>query len=81
MLATSGCQHARSFPYIPSMLKSVLHACLCRYGLFGLHWISEVNGIATPDLDTLLQVIRPLKDGDDARVKMVHLETASPKVI
>lgn len=37
--------------------------------------------MATPDLDALLAVVAPLRDGDDARVKMVHLETGAPKVI
>ena len=51
-----------------------------RYGLFALHWIVEVNGQATPDLDTLLQVVAPLRDGDFARVKVCHLETTQQKV-
>eukprot|EP00775_Hariotina_reticulata_P006275 gene6275-6514_t len=46
-----------------------------RYGLFALHWIMEVNGHATPDLDTLLQVVAPLRDGDFARVKTSHTPT------
>lgn len=51
-----------------------------RYGLFALHWILEVNGQPTPDLDTFLQVVAPLRDGDFARVKVCHLETTQHKV-
>eukprot|EP00878_Enallax_costatus_P023515 GHUV01025015.1.p1 GENE.GHUV01025015.1~~GHUV01025015.1.p1 ORF type:complete len:255 (+),score=89.18 GHUV01025015.1:24-767(+) len=51
-----------------------------RYGLFALHWILEVNGQATPDLDSFLQVVDPLRDGDFARLKVCHLETTQTKV-
>jgi hypothetical protein len=53
---------------------------VCRYGLFALHWILEVNGQATPDLDSFLKVVEPLRDGDFARVKVCHLETTQHKV-
>lgn len=53
---------------------------LHRYGLFALHWILEVNGQHTPDLDTFLNVVQSLKDGDFARVKVCHLETTQHKV-
>eukprot|EP00878_Enallax_costatus_P005445 GHUV01005716.1.p1 GENE.GHUV01005716.1~~GHUV01005716.1.p1 ORF type:complete len:291 (+),score=136.94 GHUV01005716.1:24-875(+) len=52
-----------------------------RYGLFALHWILEVNGQATPDLDSFLQVVDPLRDGDFARLKVCHLETTQTKVL
>ncbi|KAF6255925.1 DegP-type protease [Scenedesmus sp. NREL 46B-D3] len=52
-----------------------------RYGLFALHWILEVNGQATPDLDSFLRVVQPLRDGDFARVKVCHLETTQHKVL
>jgi hypothetical protein len=52
----------------------------CRYGLFALHWILEVNGQPTPDLDSFLGVVQPLRDGDFARVKVCHLETTQHKV-
>jgi hypothetical protein len=53
---------------------------MCRYGLFALHWILEVNRQATPDLDSFLRVVQPLRDGDFARVKVCHLETTQHKV-
>jgi hypothetical protein len=40
----------------------------------------QVNGQLTPDLDTFLSVVAPLKDGDFARVKVCHLETTQQKV-
>lgn len=40
----------------------------------------QVNGQLTPDLDTFLSVVSPLKDGDFARVKVCHLETTQQKV-
>jgi hypothetical protein len=40
----------------------------------------QVNGQPTPDLDTFLAVVSPLKDGDFARVKVCHLETTQQKV-
>ena len=40
----------------------------------------QVNGQPTPDLDTFLSVVSPLKDGDFARVKVCHLETTQQKV-
>uniref|UniRef100_A0A383V519 Pro-apoptotic serine protease NMA111 n=1 Tax=Tetradesmus obliquus TaxID=3088 RepID=A0A383V519_TETOB len=52
-----------------------------RYGLFALHWILEVNGQPTPDLDSFLKVVAPLRDGDFARVKVCHLETTQHKVL
>jgi hypothetical protein len=43
--------------------------------------ILQVNGQPTPDLDTFLSVVSPLKDGDFARVKVCHLETTQQKVM
>ena len=51
-----------------------------RYGLFALHWITEINGTPTTDLDTFLDVTRTLPDGAFVRVKVCHLETTKPKV-
>lgn len=42
--------------------------------------VLQVNGQPTPDLDTFLSVVSPLKDGDFARVKVCHLETTQQKV-
>lgn len=42
--------------------------------------VLQVNGQLTPDLDTFLSVVAPLKDGDFARVKVCHLETTQQKV-
>lgn len=46
-----------------------------------LRLVVQVNGQPTPDLDTFLSVVSPLKDGDFARVKVCHLETTQQKVI
>ncbi|GMH38408.1 hypothetical protein BSKO_06292 [Bryopsis sp. KO-2023] len=52
-----------------------------RYGLYALHWVTELNGVPTPDLDTFLEVARKLKDGSFVRVNLCHLETTKPKVL
>lgn len=46
-----------------------------RYGLYALHWVSEVNGQPTPDLDSFVAAVRSLADGADVRLKTVHLNT------
>lgn len=46
-----------------------------RYGLYALHWISEVNGQRTPDLDSFVAAVLPLADGADVRLKTIHLNT------
>lgn len=50
------------------------------YGLYALHWVSEVNGQPTPDLDAFIAVVRALADGADARVRLVHFESNKSKV-
>ena len=52
-----------------------------RFGLYALYFIVEVNGSATPDLDTFLKVVSPLEDGADVRVTIVHYETTRRKVL
>ncbi|KAL4420764.1 hypothetical protein ABPG75_010420 [Micractinium tetrahymenae] len=52
-----------------------------RYGLYALHWVSEVNGQPTPDLDAFLAVVRQLPDGADVRVRLVHFESSKSKVL
>ncbi|GBF93978.1 protease Do-like [Raphidocelis subcapitata] len=52
-----------------------------RYGLYALHSVIEVNGRPTPDMDTFLEAVEGLKDGDFARVKVCHLETTQYKVL
>eukprot|EP00271_Cylindrocystis_brebissonii_P014135 TRINITY_DN35385_c0_g1_i1.p1 TRINITY_DN35385_c0_g1~~TRINITY_DN35385_c0_g1_i1.p1 ORF type:complete len:1152 (-),score=228.60 TRINITY_DN35385_c0_g1_i1:698-4153(-) len=51
-----------------------------RFGLYALHWITQVNGRPTPDLDTFVQVTQDLKHGEFVRVRSVHL-TGKPKVL
>jgi hypothetical protein len=52
-----------------------------RYGLYALHWITEVNGMATPDHDSFIKAVSTLADASFVRVKLLHLETAQPKVL
>eukprot|EP00200_Dunaliella_tertiolecta_P008556 CAMPEP_0202391600 /NCGR_PEP_ID=MMETSP1127-20130417/91921_1 /ASSEMBLY_ACC=CAM_ASM_000462 /TAXON_ID=3047 /ORGANISM="Dunaliella tertiolecta, Strain CCMP1320" /LENGTH=1117 /DNA_ID=CAMNT_0048994043 /DNA_START=31 /DNA_END=3384 /DNA_ORIENTATION=+ len=52
-----------------------------RYGLYALHWILEVNGKPTPDLDTFLEVVKHIPHAEFVRVKLMHLETTQPRVI
>ncbi|KAK9843749.1 hypothetical protein WJX81_004878 [Elliptochloris bilobata] len=52
-----------------------------RYGLYALHFITEVNGTATPDLEAFVSVARRLEDSAFVRVKLVHLESAKTKVL
>jgi S1-C subfamily serine protease len=52
-----------------------------RYGLYALHWVLDVNGVRTPDLDTFVQVVKAFKDGDFVRVRVCHLETAQQRVL
>lgn len=48
---------------------------------YALNFITEVNGLPTPDLDTFLSVVRPLGDGADVRIKLVHYQTTKAKVL
>ncbi len=52
-----------------------------RFGLYALHWITEVNGEKVPDLDTFLALVNKLKDGDAVRLKVQHYETMRVKVM
>lgn len=52
-----------------------------RYGLYALHWILDVNGTPTPDLDAFLAVVGRLGDGADVRLRVVHYETNRIKVL
>lgn len=52
-----------------------------RYGMYALHWITEVNGESTPTLDDFLKIVLPIGNGCDVRLKMVHFETARVKVL
>ena len=45
------------------------------------HWVVDVNGTPTPDLDAFVAAVRGLPDGADARVSMVHVESERPKVM
>ncbi|QDZ21719.1 serine protease [Chloropicon primus] len=51
-----------------------------RYGMYALHWILEVNGKPTPDLDTFLKETEYLQHQSFVRVKLCHLDN-KPKVI
>ena len=52
-----------------------------RYGLFALHYITEVNGKCIRSLDEFVQEIKSLKDSEYARIKMKPLEAPSSKII
>ncbi|GIL73118.1 hypothetical protein Vretimale_4727 [Volvox reticuliferus] len=52
-----------------------------RYGLYALHWIQQVNGVDTPDLDSFLAAVAGCGDGQFVRLKVCHLETTQPKVL
>ena len=52
-----------------------------RFGLYALHWIIEVNGEKTPDLDSFLAAVAKLNDGDAVRLKVQHFETMRVKVL
>ncbi|PNW85316.1 hypothetical protein CHLRE_03g180650v5 [Chlamydomonas reinhardtii] len=52
-----------------------------RYGLYALHWIQQVNGVDTPDLDSFLAAVANIGDGQFVRLKVCHLETTQPKVL
>ena len=52
-----------------------------RYSLYALHWVVDVNGTPTPDLDAFVAAVKGLPDGADARVSMVHVESEKPKVM
>ncbi|GFR40978.1 hypothetical protein Agub_g1643, partial [Astrephomene gubernaculifera] len=52
-----------------------------RYGLYALHWIQQVNGVDTPDLDSFLAAVAGCGDGEFVRLKVCHLETTQPKVM
>ena len=32
-----------------------------RHGLYAMHWVLDINGVATPDLDTFVNVVTALK--------------------
>jgi S1-C subfamily serine protease len=52
-----------------------------RYGLYALHWVLDVNGTRTPDLDSFVRVVSTFRDGDFVRVRVCHLETAQQRVL
>jgi len=52
-----------------------------RFGLYALHWITEVNGEKVQDLDAFLAAVAKLKDGDAVRLKVQHYETMRIKVM
>jgi S1-C subfamily serine protease len=45
------------------------------WGLTKLSWITDVNGVPTPDLDAFVAVVAPLRDGADVRLAIVTLDT------
>ncbi|KAL4517828.1 hypothetical protein Ndes2526A_g02205 [Nannochloris sp. 'desiccata'] len=52
-----------------------------RFGLYALHWITEVNGEKVKDLDAFLAAVAKLHDGDAVRLKVQHYETMRIKVM
>ena len=51
-----------------------------RYNLYALNWVTELNGIPVPDLDTFVQIAQSLPDKSFARLKLCQLETTKTKV-
>ena len=51
-----------------------------RYGMYALHWILEVNGRPTPNLNAFLEETAGLAHKTFVRVKLLHLDN-KPKVI
>ena len=52
-----------------------------RFGLYALHWVTEVNGEKVQDLDAFLVAVAKLNDGDAVRLKVQHYETMRVKVM
>ncbi|WVZ73972.1 hypothetical protein U9M48_022215 [Paspalum notatum var. saurae] len=76
----------RALGFLPEEGHGVYVARWChgspvhRYGLYALQWIIEVNGQLTPDLETFIQVVKGLDDGEFVRVRTVHLN-GKPRVL
>jgi len=45
-----------------------------KYNLRAVHWITEVNGTPTPDVDAFVAVVKDLPDGSSLRLKMVGVQ-------
>mmetsp|Transcript_5922 Transcript_5922/g.16926 ORF Transcript_5922/g.16926 Transcript_5922/m.16926 type:complete len:1162 (-) Transcript_5922:780-4265(-) len=52
-----------------------------RYGLFGLHWLTEMDGQPIPDMEALVRVASALKDETFVRCVLVELHSAKMKVL
>lgn len=52
-----------------------------RYGLYGLHWLTEMAGQRITDMETLVKVTSAQKDGSFVRCVLVELHTTKVKVI
>ncbi|CAL5019175.1 unnamed protein product [Urochloa decumbens] len=76
----------RALGFLPEEGHGVYVARWChgspvhRYGLYALQWIIEINGQPTPDLETFIQVVKGLEDGEFVRVRTVHLN-GKPRVL
>ncbi|KQK00995.1 protease Do-like 7 isoform X2 [Brachypodium distachyon] len=76
----------RALGFLPEEGHGVYVARWChgspvhRYGLYALQWIVEVNGQPTPDLESFIQVVKGLENGEFVRVRTVHLN-GKPRVL
>ncbi|RLM78256.1 hypothetical protein C2845_PM12G25060 [Panicum miliaceum] len=76
----------RALGFLPEEGHGVYVARWChgspvhRYGLYALQWIIEINGQPTTDLETFIQVVKGLEDGEFVRVRTVHLN-GKPRVL
>uniref|UniRef100_A0A0D9VK47 PDZ domain-containing protein n=1 Tax=Leersia perrieri TaxID=77586 RepID=A0A0D9VK47_9ORYZ len=76
----------RALGFLPEEGHGVYVARWChgspvhRYGLYALQWIVQVNGQPTPDLETFIQVVKGLENGEFVRVRTVHLN-GKPRVL
>lgn len=52
-----------------------------RYGLYACHFLTHINDIPVPDLDSFVKTIAGLGNRADVRVRVIHFESARKKVI
>ena len=52
----------------------------CRFSLFGLNFITELDGVPTPDMDAFIAVASRLSDKTFVRVRLEELHSARSKV-
>ena len=66
------------FPWLPSGILSLTPPR--RFSLFGLNFITELDGRPTPNLDAFIAVAERLADKNFVRVRLEELHSARSKV-